>query len=224
MFAVLLSEEMDPFYQNISSFPTVIFTFFLGLCVLYWIVAVLGWVHIDALDFDFSHDVDTEVGTPDVLGGLFMKLGLTGVPITIILTFVSLIGWLLSYFIVHFSISFFEPGIIRYMVGVPVFLFSLYIACVITGFLIRPLRPFFEKVDQEPIDKKVLGQVAVVRTTVVNQEFGEAFLEDGGAGLILKVRATGDETFEHGDRVVLLEYIEEGRLFRVISEQEFNGP
>jgi len=52
MFAILLSERMDPFYQNISSFPTAIFTFLLAVVTLYWVVAVLGLVDIDVLDFD----------------------------------------------------------------------------------------------------------------------------------------------------------------------------
>ena len=47
MFAILLTEGMDPFYQNIASFPTVFFTFFLLVTVLYWLAAVLGFVEID---------------------------------------------------------------------------------------------------------------------------------------------------------------------------------
>jgi len=52
MFAIFLTDNMDPFYQNIASFPTVFFTFFLLVVVLYWLVAVLGLVEIDVLDFD----------------------------------------------------------------------------------------------------------------------------------------------------------------------------
>ena len=53
--------------------------------------------------------------------------------------------------------------------------------------------------------------------------FGEASPEDGGAGLILKVRATGDATFNRGDRVVLFEYHKDSNTYRVISEAEFSG-
>jgi hypothetical protein len=53
--------------------------------------------------------------------------------------------------------------------------------------------------------------------------FGEATVEDGGAGLIVKVRAFKDEVFARGDKVVLLEYIEAENIYKVISEQEFSN-
>ena len=50
MFAFLLHESMDPFYQNISSFPTAIYTVLLGICLVYWLGAVLGLFDLDLLD------------------------------------------------------------------------------------------------------------------------------------------------------------------------------
>ena len=97
---------------------------------------------------------------------------------------------------------------------------SRYLAVLVTGQIIKPLRPLFQKA-QTQTTKHILGQVAVVRTARVDKDFGEAELEDGGAGLILKVRATGDASFERGDRVVLLEHRPEENVYRVISEEEF---
>ena len=48
-------------------------------------------------------------------------------------------------------------------------------------------------------------------------------LEDGGAGLILKVRADEALGLKRGDRVVLLEYLEAQHAYRVITEDEFRG-
>ena len=93
---------------------------------------------------------------------------------------------------------------------------------MITAQLIKPLRPLFKKAEQETL-KKILGQTVIVRTSRVDKEFGEAILEDGGAGLILKVRSSGDETFKKGDVIVLLEYLEKNNTYRVISEQDFTG-
>jgi len=84
------------------------------------------------------------------------------------------------------------------------------------------LRPFFHKVEQQTI-KRVLGQSAVVRTSKVTDSFGEAFLSDGGAGLILKVRSSNNQTFVKGDKVVLLEYLDKENIYRVISEEDFNS-
>jgi len=229
MFAILLSEGMNPFYQNISSFPTVVFTFFLLVTVLYWLVAVLGFVEIDVLDFDIPGAEDaigaganSELSNPDVLAGLMLRFGLHGVPVTIIISLISLIGWLVSYYTVHFLFGLVPDGLVRFVVGLPVLAASLYVGIMITAVLIKPLRPLFKKAQQQTV-KHVLGQTALVRTSRVDKEFGEATLEDGGAGLILKVRATGDQVFNKGDRVVLLEYIDEENVYRVITEDEFTG-
>jgi len=69
----------------------------------------------------------------------------------------------------------------------------------------------------------VLGQTAVVRSGRVTLEHGEAVLENGGAGLILRVRADEARAFKRGDRVVLLEYLEAQHAYRVITEDEFRG-
>lgn len=226
MFAILLSDKMDPFYQNIASFPTVFFTFFLAICLLYWLVAVLGFVDLDVLDFDIP-DPEGELGanktdlsTPDMLAGLMMKLGLNGVPTTIIVSFISLFGWLICYFVVHFLFGLVPEGVLQYLVGLPVLIGSLYIAALITAQVIKPLRPLFKNATQHSI-KHVLGQTAVVRTSRVDSVFGEVYLDDGGAGLIFKARTTGDQVFKKGDKVVLFEYLKEQHAYRVISEQEF---
>jgi hypothetical protein len=229
MFAILLTEGMDPFYQNIATFPTVFFTFFLLVTVLYWLVAVLGFVEIDILDFDIPDvdgaldiNPDTGLSTPDVLAGLMLRFGLQGVPVTVMISLISLFGWLLSYYVVHFLFGLVPDGILRFIVGLPVLIGSLYVAVMITAVLIKPLRPLFKKAQLQSV-KHILGQSAIVRTSRVDKDFGEATLEDGGAGLILKVRARGEETFNKGDRVVLLEHISDKNVYRVISEQEFSG-
>ena len=225
MFVILLSKNMDPFYQNISSFPTSVFTFVLAVCVLYWLIAVLGLVDIDVLDIeglDVDFDTGSEVSAPNALAGVMLKFGLNGVPVTIILSFLSLFGWLLSYYSVHYLSPLIPQGLLYYVFGLLVLIGAFWIAVLLTAIIIKLLRPFFKKVEQQTI-KRVLGQTAVVRSSKVTDSFGEAFLSDGGAGLILKVRSSDDQTFAKGDKVVLLEYQETNNSYRVISEQEFNA-
>jgi len=222
MFAILLSEKMDPFYQNVSSFPTVIFTFFLVLFMLFWLVAVLGVVEIDAFDLpDIDMDSDANHVTPDAIAGLIMKFGLHGIPITITLSIVNLLAWFLSYYAVYFLGGVMGDGVFYFLFSIAIFFSALYVAVKVTSFIIAPLKPIFKKMEQST-EKLVMGQTAVVRTSRVDAGFGEAVLEDGGAGLILKVRSVGGSEFKKGDRVVLLEYIVEKNAYRVISEKEFN--
>ncbi|WP_428243349.1 DUF1449 domain-containing protein [Gynuella sp.] len=227
MFAIFLSSKMDPFYQNIGSFPTVIFTFFLGVSLCFWLIAVLGLVDLDVADID----VDLPEGNgsaegADVnmsLAGILSRFGLHGVPLTIVISLLSWFGWVISYLAVHYILNpVASQGFVHYLLGLVIFLGSLYLASIPSALIIRPLRKIFSDPYQD-MAKHLTGQIAVVRTSRVDATFGEAFFNDGGAGLILKVRSMNDETFVKGDRVVLLEYVEAQNIFRVISEHEFNG-
>lgn len=222
MFAVLLSEGMRPFYQIVASFPTIFFTILLIVVVIYWLFTILGVFDISLLDFDMDISADGDISSANALTGLMMRFGLHGVPVTIIISLIVLFGWLLCYYLVYFLSPLFSTGLLRLLLGLPALIGSLYVAVLLTSFVIKPLRPFFHKTQQETI-KRVLGQVAIVRSSVVNEQFGEVTLADGGAGLILKARTMGATEFRRGDRVVLLEYVPEQYVYRVISEQEFLG-
>lgn len=226
MFAILVSDKMDVFYENITSFPTVIFTVFLILCFFYWIIAVLGLIDFDFLDFDLP-DGDVDLGVNDsldnvnVLAGLLLKLGLNGVPFPIVFSIITVLGWLICYYAVYFTFPLVPGSFLEFIVGIPIFVGSLYLAAMITAKIIKPLRPIFRAANQE-VQKTILGKIAIVRTARVDKTFGEATVEDGGAGLIVKVRSFKDETFARGDRIVLLEYVKEENIYKVISETEFS--
>lgn len=225
MFAIFLTEAMDPFYQNVTSFPTLLFTILLLLCIFYWLLAVLGVVDLDFLDIgtpdtDVDLDVGDGVSSTNLLGGLLLKLGLNGVPLPVVITLISLFGWFICYYTVHLLFGFIPGSLLKFLVGIPVFAGTLFVSSLITALIIKPLRPIFKAANQQ-VEKVIVGQIAVVRTARVDKNFGEAVVEDGGAGLIVKVRSYNDETFKHGDRVALLEYVQPEHVYRVISEKEF---
>lgn len=224
MFAVLLHENMDAFYDNISSFPTAIFTILLGVAVVYWAGAVLGLLDLDIINIDVDIDLnaDSAHSSPDVFAALMMRCGLVGVPVVITLSLIILMGWLICYYLVHFTVSSISNGYIRFLLGVPIFAISLVAAAWLTSHLIKPLRKLFKHPTTQN-HKHILGQRAVVRTSRVDTNFGEATLDDGGAGIILKIRASENETFSKGDRVVIFERLTDDNIYRVISEEEFSG-
>ena len=88
--------------------------------------------------------------------------------------------------------------------------------------LIRLLRPLFRKLGDTG-NRSLLGQCVKVRTAKVTAAFGEATLEDGGAGLILRIRADEALGFKRGDSLVLIEYLNNQNAYRVVSEQAFKG-
>lgn len=220
MTAFFLAGGMQTFFAIVNSFPTAIFTVLLLVVIGYWLLAILGAADISILDFEI--DLDADPSSLGLVAGFIMRLGLHGVPFTIVLSLIAIFGWLISYYLVYFMQGIFFTGFMRWLLGIPVLLGSFYIAVMLTAAIIRPLRPLFKRTEQQTI-KRVLGQVAIVRSTLVNSHSGEATLADGGAGLILKVRSRGEQEFHRGDRVVLLEYVPEQYVYRVISEEEFLG-
>ncbi|QLC74079.1 DUF1449 family protein [Pseudomonas sp. LPB0260] len=211
---------MDIFLQSALAFPTLLFSFLLSLAILYWCVAALGILEVDLLDIEADSALDSL--QPEGLAGLLLKLGLNGVPVTLVLTLLCFFAWLVSYFAELFVLRYLPLELLRYPLGILVAGVALLLAVPVSAALCRPLRPLFRKLEATS-SKSVLGQTAVVRSGRVSLSHGEALLEDGGAGLILRVRAEEARGFKRGDRVVLLEYLEGEHAYRVITEDEFKG-
>lgn len=212
---------MEIFLQTASSFPTVLFTFLLCVAVIYWLVVALGLVEADILDIEFDSLAET-AGQTEGLAGLLYKFKLNGVPVTLVLTLLFFISWFITYFVELWLLRFLPLGVLRYPLGLIVAVAVMIFAVPLCAAICRPLRPLFIKAEATS-SKSVLGQVALVRSGKVTASHGEAVLEDGGAGLILRVRADEAKGFKRGDRVVLLEYLATEHAYRVISEEEFRG-
>ena len=86
------------------------------------------------------------------------------------------------------------PKKIKLPIGLVVFVVATYISALITGQILKPVRTFFNRLEVDET-KHILGQVVIVRSAIVNKDRGEGFMSDGGAGLLLNIRATGDEEF-----------------------------
>ncbi|PYC36200.1 OB-fold-containig protein [Pseudomonas protegens] len=212
---------MEIFLQTVLSFPTVLFSFMLCLAVIYWAVVAMGMLEVDLLDFEADSLLEGAHAT-EGLAGLLIKFKLNGVPVTLVLTLLMFFSWSLTYFAELYVLSHLPLGWLRYPLGLLLAVVALFLAAPISAAICRPLRPLFHKMEATS-SQSVLGQTAVVRSGRVTLEHGEAVLENGGAGLILRVRADEARAFKRGDRVVLLEYLEAQHAYRVITEDEFRG-
>lgn len=212
---------MELFLQVALSFPTVLFSVLFCLVFIYWLVVALGGVEIDLLDVSMDSSLDG-AGQVEGVAGLLSKLKLNDVPVTVVVTLLTLSGWLISYLVEVWLLQYLPLGVLRFPLGLIVAIGALVLAVPVCAAICRPLRPLFRKAEATS-SKTVLGQVALVRSGKVTLQHGEAVLEDGGAGLILRVRADEAQGFKRGDRVVLLEYLAAEHAYRVISENEFRG-
>lgn len=208
---------MDNLTVNILAYPVLPYTMLFGIVLLYWLVAALGMVEVDAFDID-TPDLDGE--GVEGIAGLLIRLGLNGVPLTVAVTFIAFYGWGIIATVCLFWGVFINGFMMELLLGTPILLAVTYVAIKLTAISIRPLRKFFRRVEQYT-EKKLIGQACVIRTSKVTENFGEALFDDGGAGLILKVRAPEGKGFKNGDKVILLEHLEHKDAYRVISEDEF---
>ena len=203
---------MDAFLSNILSYPTVIFTIFGGFAFLYLLVASVGLAGFDDIDLEF-----------DGLSGLMTTLGLKGVPLSIVTGLIALFAWVSCYLIVAlFSVG--APGNwFNLVVGTAAIPASLLVSVLVTAQVVRPLRPLFQALNASAPDKVLLGATATVRSSRVDEKFGEAQLQIDGADLIVKIRAPVEKNLKKGDKVVLIEHKKEQNLFWVVPVEEFQG-
>ncbi|SJN27970.1 hypothetical protein CZ794_05860 [Psychrobacter sp. JB385] len=184
---------------------------------LYWVVSLIGLADMDSVDLgDAGGDVDvSDLSSTGFFTGLMLKFGLYGVPLIIILSLISLIGWVLSYLYTSFLHQYFDSGLLYYVFGTGALVFVLVISMWLTGLIISPIRKNIANIPNRNAASNI-GKVATVRTLSVTNQHGEAELHDGGAGLILKIRSDAqDNQLKQGDKVVLVEYLGEANTYRV---------
>ena len=214
-----MQESFLIFIHKISLYPTFIFTGLVMFVTLYWIVSLLGMADMDSVDLgDTGGDVDaSDLSSTGFVSGLLLKFGLYGVPLIIILTLISLIGWLLSYLYTSLLHQWFNSGILYYVFGTGALVLVLVVSMWLTGLIISPIRKNIAKIPKRDAASNI-GKIAIVRTLSVTESHGEAELSDGGAGLILRVRPESEscaQPLKQGDKVVLVEYLDEANAYRV---------
>ena len=215
---------MDEFLVNISSFPTVVYTTSLVVVVGFWLLAFVGTFDLDVLEVgvDIDFEVDGDVSDIGGVAGLLTTLGLTGVPITIVISLLLLNAWIICYFVSLLMPALPELiSLIQVAINIGIIISSFMVSILLTATMIKPLKGLFRNINQAPKSKSLLGSTCRIRSSRVDHDFGEAECLHEGASLIVKVRATGDQVFSTGDLVVLIEHDNKNEFFNIVSENEF---
>lgn len=149
-----------------------------------------------------------------------MKFGLHGVPVMVVFTIIAIVGWSVCYFTDLFLLRDAKLGVLAIPADIATMIAGLLLAIPVGRMVLAPVRRIlrrFAPVSQRPM----LGRYAVVRSPEITQTSGTAEVDDGGAGLILQVRADVSGRFVRGDRIVLIEYLEDQNAYRATSAEEF---
>ncbi|MFI8553293.1 hypothetical protein [Psychrobacter sp. NPDC077938] len=217
-----MQEAFFVFITKISLYPTIVFTGLVMFVTLYWVVSLLGMADMDSVDAveTGSDAAVSDLSSTGFFTGLMLKFGLYGVPLVIILSLISLIGWLLSYLYTSFLHQNFDSGVLYYVFGTGALIFVLVVSMWLTGIIISPIRKNIARIPKRNSANNV-GKIAIVRTLSVTDKHGEAELNDGGAGLILKIRSDNSTSLlKKGDRVMLIAYLEEKNTYQVARVED----
>lgn len=222
---------MNEFLATALTFPTLPWSILLSFCLIYWLMAATGI-------FDFGHHVDgwADVDIGDVVDGshttgahqheggeaatgLLARLGLSGVPFMVMLLVVSFLGWVISYYIQLFFLGS-NSGVAGWLVTLGACIGSVFLAMICAAVVLRPLSKWLAKL-QPPGPASLLGKVGTVISPTADYQQGRAEFPDGGAGLVLHVRAPEGQVYPRGASVVLIGRHEDGHDYKVVSYEEF---
>lgn len=148
-----------------------------------------------------DHPGDADAEHVGGLAGIIQTLGLGGVPVTLMLSVLILAAW-------GFCLGATELLGRAGWLAVAAPLVSLALAVPVTAGVIRPLRRFFVSL-AAPQNRDLLGKICTITTLRVDERYGQAEVEDGGAGLIVQVRSTDPGRLNRGDRALIFDYKDE---------------
>jgi hypothetical protein len=152
-------------------------------------------------------------GHHGAFAGMMASLKLRSAPATLVISVIVLFSWLFSIFGMQATAAWMPEGLLG-LARFAVLLLAPMLALPFTSIAVRPLARIFVT----PLAAKhesLVGKVCTVRTGTVTDRFGEALLEDGGAGLVVRVRVETGETLKRGDQVVIVGYDGERQEFTV---------
>lgn len=136
-----------------------------------------------------------------LLSSLLNAMGVRGVPITIVGTFVIFWAWIISYL----ATRFFGPLAATVLAGLTIALGSALGALVMAALSSRPFRKLFAT-PQAPRRASLVGKLCTVLSARVDNKFGRAEIEDGGAGFVAEVRCPQDNELKRGAKALVYRY------------------
>lgn len=194
---------MVNFLSNALTFPTVFYTGLLILVFLYWLISAFGFLEVET-------DVDIDSGELSGIATWLTKFRLDGIPFTLTLSLAIFISWVLCLFIVPLLIKEINSEWVRIALGFWILILTPTLAVPVTAILLSPLRPLFKKLrenDLPPTAESFIGAAGSIRSEKVNQSYGTAEVADGGAGLILQIRADEPNNYQRNDDIILTSYL-----------------
>lgn len=199
MFASLLTAA--------TAFPTAIYTVLLGVVLVYWLLAIIGMVDFESsgIDLDIETHADASVDDLGTLASYVVAFGLHGVPFSIVVSLLVLVGWTLSFLAGVTVLAWVPTDILKWLVGLVVLVVAFALSIVITARLVRPLRGLFVHHTAQS-NASLVGQTCRVLTGTVDERQGRAEVAQRGASINIRVWSPSPNSLKRGDTALITEY------------------
>ncbi len=193
----------------------------LGLVFIYWVLAVLGTIDMEALDFDFDFDADTDADldtdiTPGSSGFFVTALkfvNATDVPLMMVLSFLSLFMWIIAIFVN----ATFNPGHSA-LIASGLLVANFFISCLLVKIITKPFIPFFNAFKKgENDDEPVIGRIGIVKSKLIDSKYGQIEVprQHGSPAIVNARMGDGHSPLTRGTEVLLYDKDQESFLFIV---------
>lgn len=210
---------MDRFIDAAIGYPTAIFTALLLVVLVYWLLALVGWVDFESsgIDMELELQADGDPGEISTLAGYMVAMGLSGVPLSIAMSVLVLVAWTLSCLAGEWLMPLVPTLLLQIVVGTGVLLLSVALAILATALLVRPLRGLFVT-HQAMGNASLVGQTCTVMSQSVDGRHGHAEVAQRGASIQIRVWAPDDNRLTRGDAAVILAYDKAANRYRIEPE------
>ena len=148
---------------------------------------------------------DTGQGT---IAALLNAMGVQGVPITIVGSFVLLWGWLISLA----GTKLLGPVAATLLVSGFLFAMSCAGAFALAAITSRPFKKAFE-IQRASTRSSLIGKMCVVTSAKVDADFGRAEIDDGATGFVAEVRCPQDNQLTRGATALVYKYDSSAGIF-----------
>ncbi|TVP51348.1 MAG: hypothetical protein EA345_02840 [Halomonas sp.] len=194
-----------------TQFPSVVFTFLLGLLSLYWLLVIVRLAPLELFERDSLKE--------DHLASTLVSLGFAGVPATLALTMILLIAGGLTLAIEMLVLSLLPLGLLRIPVGVAVLWGSMALASPIAASLCQALHRGLHR--YRPFTRRcLLGETVVVTECQGDAKVASAVI-DNEPNSAVRLHSKVGALPVLGERRVLVKYLPDEGAYRSVSEQEY---
>ncbi|WP_148618701.1 OB-fold-containig protein [Mariniblastus fucicola] len=187
------------------------------LCLLYWMMVIVGAIGVDAIDIDF----DTDLNVLDVDGDFDTHTGgfssfaelmhLNHVPVVLVASVFALLFWAASFLGNHLL----NPGG-NVLAGLLIGTVNVAACLFLTRLILGPFAEGFKPQENDTTRDRMIGMIGAVTTSEVTESFGQVSIKLDGPELVINARKQPDKpNLGKGDAARILSYNYENDTYMV---------